>query len=112
MLYYSKNFLTFTGKHLSEIFKNAYFEEHLCTAASKLALRSDCWNFVSRLHLKRSRLNNITKIPVALNKTKKFQSFKQNWAHMLSTYLRPMLSCEPSCRMFIINCSYTKSKRL
>ena len=30
------------GKHLCEIFKNTYFEEHLCTAASELTLQSDC----------------------------------------------------------------------
>ena len=83
MLYYSKNFVTFTGKHLSEIFKNAYFEEHLRTAASKLALQSDCWNFVSRLHLKPSQLNNITKIPVALNKTKKISKLSAK----LGTYV-------------------------
>ena len=52
-----KNFLTFMGKHLCEIFKNTYFEEHLCLAASEL-------NFVSGSHLKPSRLGNITKIQV------------------------------------------------
>ena len=31
-----------TGKHLHEIFKNTYFEEHLRTDASELTLRSDC----------------------------------------------------------------------
>ena len=34
-----------TGKHLYEIFKNTYFEEHLHTAASKLTLCSDCLVF-------------------------------------------------------------------
>ena len=33
-----KNFEIFMGKHLCEIFKNTYFEEHLCTAASELTL--------------------------------------------------------------------------
>ena len=47
-----------------EIFKKTYFEEHLQTAASELNLQSILWNFVSRLHLKTSRLSNITKIPV------------------------------------------------
>ena len=37
-------------------FKNTYFEEYLCMAASKLTLRS---------HLKPSQLSNITKIAVA-----------------------------------------------
>ena len=32
----------FTGKHLCEIFKNTYFEQHLRTAASELTLQSDC----------------------------------------------------------------------
>ena len=45
------------GKHLCEIFKNTYSEEHLCLAASEL-------NFVSGSHLKPSRLGNITKIQV------------------------------------------------
>ena len=48
-----------------EIFKKTYFEEHLQTTASELTLQSILWNFVSRLHLKTSRLSNITKIPVA-----------------------------------------------
>ena len=30
------------GKHLREILKNSYFEEHLFTAASELTLWSDC----------------------------------------------------------------------
>ena len=30
------------GKHLSEIFMNIYFQEHLHTAVSELILRSDC----------------------------------------------------------------------
>ena len=30
------------AKHLCEIFKNTYFEEHLRTAASELTLHSDC----------------------------------------------------------------------
>ena len=34
-----------TGKHLYEIFKNTYFEEHLHTAASELTLCSDCLVF-------------------------------------------------------------------
>ena len=38
-----KIFAIFMGKHLSEIFKNTYFEEHLHLAASKLTVRSDCF---------------------------------------------------------------------
>ena len=52
---------------MCEIFKNAYFEEHLRTAASELTVLLKeviVWNFVSELHLKPSRLN-ITKIPAA-----------------------------------------------
>ena len=41
-------------KHLCEIFKNTYFQEHLHTAASEVTLRSDFWNFVSGSHLKPS----------------------------------------------------------
>ena len=49
-----------------EIFKNTYFEEHLCRAASELTLESDVRNFVSGKSLsKPSWLGNITKIPVA-----------------------------------------------
>ena len=33
-----KIFAILTGKHLCEIFKNTYFEEHLRTAASELTL--------------------------------------------------------------------------
>ena len=33
-----KNFAIFTRKHLREIIKNTYFEEHLHTAASELTL--------------------------------------------------------------------------
>lgn len=47
MLYYSKNFLTFTGKHLSEIFKNAYFEEQLQMVApefSKIVFKELVWH--------------------------------------------------------------------
>ena len=36
-----KYFAIFKGKHLCEIFKNTYFEEHLRTAASELTLPSD-----------------------------------------------------------------------
>ena len=46
------------------MFKNTYFEEHLCNAASELPLQS---------HLKPSQLSNITKYQSLLN-----QSFKQN----------------------------------
>ena len=60
-----KNFVTFTGKDLCQIFKNTYFEEHLHTAASELTLQSDFWNFVFGSHLKPSRHSNITKILVA-----------------------------------------------
>ena len=63
-----KNFVTFTGKHLCETFKNIYFEEHLRTTASELTVVLNeviVWNFVSGSHLKPSRLN-ITKMPVAL----------------------------------------------
>ena len=35
------NFAIFTGKHLCEIIKNNYFEEHLRTAASEPTLLSD-----------------------------------------------------------------------
>ena len=59
-----KTFAIFMAKHLCEIFKNTYFEEHLRTAASELTLHSDClelsfWIAFTTL------LNNITKIPVA-----------------------------------------------
>ena len=37
-----KNFAIFTGKHLHEILKNTYFEEHLGTAAFELTLCSHC----------------------------------------------------------------------
>ena len=60
-----RNCALFTGKHPCEIFKNTYFKENLHTAASELTLRSIVWNLVSGLHLKPSRLSNITKIPVA-----------------------------------------------
>ena len=33
-----KNFAIFMEKHLCEIFKNSYFEEHLHTASSELTL--------------------------------------------------------------------------
>ena len=33
-----KHFVTFTGKHLCEIFKNTYFEEHLHTAVCQLTV--------------------------------------------------------------------------
>ena len=33
-----KSFSIFTGKHLCEIFKNTYFEEHLRMAVSELTL--------------------------------------------------------------------------
>ena len=61
-----KNFEIFMGKHLCEIFKNTYFEEHLRTAASELTLESDCfilcfWTVVFKTIL----IGNITKIPVA-----------------------------------------------
>ena len=36
-----KNFVMFMGKHLCEIIKNIYFEEHLRMAASELTLWSD-----------------------------------------------------------------------
>ena len=32
------NFAVFTGKHLCQIIKNKYFEEHLCTSPSELSL--------------------------------------------------------------------------
>ena len=32
------NFAIFSGKHLFEIIKKIYFEEHLCMAASELTL--------------------------------------------------------------------------
>ena len=53
---------------LCEIIKNTYFEEHLRTAMNyemNWLYEVINWNFVSRLHLKPSWLNNITKIPVA-----------------------------------------------
>ena len=37
-----KNFAIFKGKYLCEIFKNTYFEEHLCTAAFEQTLKSYC----------------------------------------------------------------------
>ena len=40
------------------------------------------------------------------------QSFKYNSAHMSSLYLNPTLPFEPRFHMVIINCYYTKSKRL
>ena len=40
------------------------------------------------------------------------QSFKHNSVHMPSLNLTPKFSFEPRFSMFIINCYYTKSKRL
>ena len=40
-----KKFAVFSGNYLFEIFKNTYFEEHLCTAASALTLQRDCLEF-------------------------------------------------------------------
>ena len=89
------------GKHLCEIFKNTYFEEHLCLAASEL-------NFVSGSHLKPSRLQKHLQKYKSLSN----QTFKKNSAYMSSIYLTPMLSCEPRFCVFIINGYYTKSNRL
>ena len=101
-----KNFAIFTGKHLCEIFKNTCFEEYLHTAASERTLWSDI--FVSGSHFKASWLGNIIRKYQPLSN----QSFKQNVEHMLSIYLSPVLSCEPTFRMFIFNGYYTKTKRL
>ena len=92
------------GKHLCEIFKETYFKEHLY-GCFKLTLRSIVWNLISGSHLKPSRLNNITKIPVAY----KSELFKKNW-RIYSLYLTPTLFCDPRFQMFIINSYYTKSK--
>ena len=51
------------GKHLCEIFKNTYIEEHLCTAASEL-YEEIVWNSFWATFKTISRLSNITKIPV------------------------------------------------
>ena len=72
------------GKHPCEIFKNTFFKEHLRTAASELALRSIVWKFVSGSHLKPSRL-------------------KKKLVHMLSIYLTPTLSCEPTISFIIFS---------
>ena len=96
------NFPIFTGKHLCEIIKNNYFEEHFCTVASELKWFI-VWSFVSGSHLKPPWLSNITKIPVV------FKRFKQNFAHLLSLYFTSTLSCKPRFCMFITNSYYTKA---
>ena len=99
------NVAIFTGKHLCEIIKNNYFEEHLCTAASELTLWSDSLFGSLFLDQKQPWLSNLTKIPVA------FKRFKQNLSHMPFINLTPTLSCKPRLYIFIINGYYTKSKR-
>ena len=56
-----KNCVIFTGKHLYGIFKNTYFKEHLCTAASELALWNDCLELCFWIAFD----SDITKIPAA-----------------------------------------------
>ena len=61
-----KNFAIFMEKHLCEIFKNSYFEEHLHTASSELTSWRDCLELCLCIPFKPYWLSNITKIPVAL----------------------------------------------
>ena len=52
--------LQYSRENPGEIFKNIYFKEHLCTAASELTLQSDCLELCFWIAFK----SNITKIPV------------------------------------------------
>ena len=102
-------FAIFTGKHLCEIIKNNYFEEHLCKAASELTLWSD--SLFGTLFLDHIQ-NHLYSVILQKYQFLSNKRFKQNLVHMLFIYLTPMLSCKPRFCMFIINSYYTKYKCL